>query len=167
LESGRDKILSWLLEEGLEVRVEPVPPGVPVEWVVLVQIPGVVKVNVAIQQPRGRVDVIAISLGVMIGPEHRELITRLGREDRLILASGILRDLIMVCSDCAIAVQPSLEDPQFINVTKLVYASSLSRESLMSVLRLMANIFTLIVTDINSSLAAKGLYRRPSEGMVM
>jgi hypothetical protein len=167
LESGRDKILSWLLEEGLEVRVEPVPPGVPVEWVVLVQIPGVVKVNVAIQQPRGRVDVIAVSLGVMIGPEHRELITRLGREDRLILASGILRDLIMVCSDCAIAVQPSLEDPQFINVTKLVYASSLSRESLMSVLRLMANIFTLIVTDINSSLAAKGLYRRPSEGMVM
>jgi len=167
LESGRDKILSWLLEEGLEVRVEPVPPGVPVEWVVLVQIPGVVKVNVAIQQPKGRVDVIAISLGVMIGPEHRELITRLGREDRLILASGILRDLIMVCSDCAIAVQPSLEDPQFINVTKLVYASSLSRESLMSVLRLMANIFTLIVTDINSSLAAKGLYRRPSEGMVM
>jgi len=167
LESGRDKILSWLLEEGLEVRVEPVPPGVPVEWVVLVQIPGVVKVNVAIQQPRGRVDVIAVSLGVMIGPEHRELITRLGREDRLILASGILRDLIMVCSDCAIAVQPSLEDPQFINVTKLVYASSLSREGLMSVLRLMANIFTLIVTDINSSLAAKGLYRRPSEGMVM
>jgi hypothetical protein len=167
LESSRDKILSWLLEEGLEVRVEPVPPGVPVEWVVLVQIPGVVKVNVAIQQPRGRVDVIAVSLGVMIGPEHRELITRLGREDRLILASGILRDLIMVCSDCAIAVQPSLEDPQFINVTKLVYASSLSRESLMSVLRLMANIFTLIVTDINSSLAAKGLYRRPSEGMVM
>jgi hypothetical protein len=167
LESGRDKILSWLLEEGLEVRVEPVPPGVPVEWVVLVQIPGVVKVNVAIQQPRGRVDVIAVSLGVMIGPEHRELIMRLGREDRLILASGILRDLIMVCSDCAIAVQPSLEDPQFINVTKLVYASSLSRESLMSVLRLMANIFTLIVTDINSSLAAKGLYRRPSEGMVM
>lgn len=167
MESGRDKILSWLLEEGLEVRVEPVPPGVPVEWVVLVQIPGVVKVNVAIQQPRGRVDVIAVSLGVMIGPEHRELIMRLGREDRLILASGILRDLIMVCSDCAIAVQPSLEDPQFINVTKLVYASSLSRESLMSVLRLMANIFTLIVTDINSSLAAKGLYRRPSEGMVM
>jgi hypothetical protein len=167
LESGRDKILSWLLEEGLEVRVEPVPPGVPVEWVVLVQIPGVVKVNVAIQQPRGRVDVIAISLGVMIGPEHRELIMRLGREDRLILASGILRDLIMVCSDCAIAIQPSLEDPQFINVTKLVYASSLSRESLMSVLRLMANIFTLIVTDINSSLAAKGLYRRPSESMVM
>jgi hypothetical protein len=167
LESDRDKILSWLLEEGLEVRVEPVPPGVPVEWVVLVQIPGVVKVNVAIQQPRGRVDVIAISLGVMIGPEHRELITRLGREDRLILASGILRDLIMVCSDCAIAVQPSLEDPQFINVTKLVYASSLSRESLMSVLRLMANMFTLIVTDINSSLAAKGLYRRPPEGMVM
>jgi hypothetical protein len=167
LESGRDKILSWLLEEGLEVRVEPVPPGVPVEWVVLVQIPGVVKVNVAIQQPKGRVDVIAISLGVMIGPEHRELIMRLGREDRLILASGILRDLIMVCSDCVIAVQPSLEDPQFINVTKLVYASSLSRESLMSVLRLMANIFTLIVTDINSSLAAKGLYRRPSESMVM
>jgi hypothetical protein len=37
----------------------------------------------------------------------------------------------------------------------------------MSVLRLMANMFTLIVTDINSSLAAKGLYRRPSEGMVM
>jgi hypothetical protein len=167
LESSRDKILSWLTEEGLEVRVEPVPPGVPVEWVVLVQIPGVVKVNVAIQQPRGRVDVIAISLGVMIGPEHRELIMRLVREDRLILASGILRDLIMVCSDCAIAVQPSLEDPQFINVTKLVYSSSLSRESLMSVLRLMANIFTLIVTDINSSLAAKGLYRRPSEGMVM
>jgi hypothetical protein len=167
LESGRDKILSWLTEEGLEVRVEPVPPGVPVEWVVLVQIPGVVKVNVAIQQPRGRVDVIAISLGVMIGPEHRELIMRLGREDRLILASGILRDLIMVCSDCAIAIQPSLEDPQFINVTKLVYASSLSRESLMSVLRLMTNIFTLIVTDINSSLVAKGLYRRPSESMVM
>jgi hypothetical protein len=167
LESSRDKILSWLTEEGLEVRVEPVPPGVPVEWVVLVQIPGVVKVNVAIQQPRGRVDVIAISLGVMIGPEHRELIMRLVREDRLILASGILRDLIMVCSDCAIAIQPSLEDLQFINVTKLVYVSSLSRESLMSVLRLMTNIFTLIVTDINSSLAAKGLYRRPSESMVM
>jgi hypothetical protein len=78
-----------------------------------------------------------------------------------------MRDLIMVCSDCAIAIQPSLEDPQFINVSKLAYTSSLTKEGLMSMLRLMANIFTLIVTDINSALASKGLYRRPSEGMVM
>ncbi len=167
MESSRDRILLWLAEEGLEVKVEQVPPGVPVEWVVIVQIPGVVKVNVAIQQPKGRVDVIAISLGVMIGPEHRDLISRLSREDRLVLSSSILRDLVMVCSDCAIAIQPSLEDPQFINVTKLAYASSLTREGLMNVLRLMANMFTLIVTDINLNLALKGLYRRSSETMVM
>ncbi len=167
MEASRDKILSWLVEEGLEVRVESVPPGVPVEWVILVQIPGVIKVGVAIQQPKGKGDVIAVSLGVMIGPEHRDLILRLSREDRFILASNILRDLIMVCSDCVIAVQPSLEDPQFINVSKLAYVSSLTKESLMNSLRLMANMFNLIVTDINSALALKGFYRRSPETMVM
>jgi hypothetical protein len=167
LEPSRDRILLWLAEEGLEVKVEQVPPGVPVEWVVLVQIPGVVRVNVAIQQPKGRVDVIVVSLGVMVGPEHRDSMLKLSREDRIVLASDVMRDLIMVCGDCAIAIQPSLEDPQFINVSKLAYTSSLTKEGLMSMLRLMANIFTLIVTDINSALASKGLYRRPSEGMVM
>lgn len=167
MESSKDMVLLWLAEEGLEVKVERVPPGVPVEWVILVQIPSIVKVNVAIQQPKGRVDVIVVSLSVVIGPEHRDSILKLSREDRVVLASSIMRDLIMVCGDCAITIQPSLEDPQLINISKFAYTSSLTREGLMSVLRLMANTFTLIVTDINSTLASKGLYRRPSESMVM
>ena len=164
---SKDKMLSWLAEEGLEVKVESVPPGVPVEWVILVQIPSIVKVNVAIQQPKGKVDMIVFSLGVMIGPEHRDSILKLSREDRVVLASSIMRDLIMVCSDCAITIQPSLEDPQFINISKFTYTGSLTKEGLMSVLRLMANMFALIVTDINSTLASKSLYKRPSESMVM
>lgn len=167
MELSRDRILSWLAEEGLEVRVEQVPPGVPVEWVILVQIPGVVKVSIAIQQPKGRSDTLAVTLGVMIGPEHRDAISRLMRDERVVLTSSILRDLILACPDCVIMVQPSLEDPQFINVTKLVYVSSLTRESLMSHLRMLTNLFTLIVTDINSMLASKGLYRRQPETMVM
>jgi len=167
LQSNRDKILTWLAEEGLEVRVEPIPPNVPLEWVVLVQAPGFIKVSIAIQQPKGKEDIIAVTLGVMVGPEHREALSKLSREERVVLASGILRDLILACPDCLIAIQPSLEDPQFINVTKLVYTSSLTKENLLYAVRLLVNMFNLIVTDINSTLAQKGMYRRPSEPMVI
>ncbi|MDM7274782.1 MAG: DUF2299 family protein [Thermoprotei archaeon] len=160
-ESLKSQIIEWLTREGLEVRVEPVPPGVPVEWVIIVPIPGPAPINVAVQQPRGRPDVIAVTLGVMVGAEHREALSRLARDDRLILASEMLKSLIVMCPDCAIAIQPSLEDFQFINVTKVEYAESATRERILSTVKLMANAFTLIVTCINSTLASKGLYRKP------
>ncbi|MFN4045857.1 MAG: DUF2299 family protein [Acidilobaceae archaeon] len=157
----KERVISWLTSEGLEVRVEPVPPGVPVEWVIIVPIPGPVPINVAIQQPRGRPDVIAVTLGVMVGVEHREALSKLSRDDRLVLASEMLKCLIVMCPDCAITIQPSLEDFQLINVTKVEYAESATREKILSTVKLMANAFTLIVTSINSTLASKGLYRRP------
>lgn len=167
MEASKDRILLWLAEEGLDVRLEPVPPGVPLEWVILVQIPGVIKVNVAVQQPKGKTDIVAITMGIMVGPDHRDSLSKLTREERFVLTAGILRDLIMVCPDCVIVIQPSLEDPQFINITKLTYTSTLTKESLLSAIRLMVNMFTLVVTDINATLASKGLYRRSHESMVM
>ncbi len=165
--SLKSQIIEWLTREGLEVRVEPVPPEVPVDWVVIVPIPGSTPINVAVQQPRGRPDVIAVTLGVMVGAEHRDALSRLTRDDRLVLASDMLKSLIVMCPDCAVAIQPSLEDFQLINVTKIEYAENTTRERILSTVRLMANAFTLIVTSINSTLASKGLYKRPPKEPVV
>ncbi|MCS7107292.1 MAG: DUF2299 family protein [Acidilobaceae archaeon] len=164
--SLRDKVLVWLAEEGLETRIENVPPGVPVEWAVSAFLPGPIRIGVIIQQPKDRKDIIMLTLGVMVGSEHRDGLMKLGVGERVQIAHDMLKSLLYLCPDCSIFMQPSLEDLQYINVSKIHYVNSLTREDLMYSVRVLGNTFILIVSELNTSLTVKGvLKKRDGEGI--
>lgn len=164
----RDMILIWLAEEGLEAKVEPVPPGVAIEWAVSTFIPGPQRIGMMVQKPSGNRKYLVVSIGIMMSPEHREDVMKMSQQERALLFGQILRDVLMLCPDCSVALFPSLDDVQTINVASFIHEDNLSRESLMRSIRVLANVFMLIVAEINLALIAKGIQRRPRpEGMTM
>lgn len=166
---SQDAVLKWLASEGFSVRVESVPPVAPIEWLVIVEVPSIPRVHVAVQKPKARDDILAIGIGVALGLEHREAFSKLPRNDKIAIASQVLHDLVMFCRDCSVGLQPSLEDLQFINVSRVLYVKDVSRESLSVAVREMANAFALIVSILNRELSLRGieLGRKREESMVM
>lgn len=162
----RDTILVWLAEEGLEAKVEPVPPGMAIEWAISTFIPGPQRIGMMVQRLGGGRKYVIVSMGVMVSPEHREELMKMSPQERALLSGQILRDVLALCPDCSVALFPSLDDLQTINVASFIHESSLNRESLMRSIRVLANIFMLIVAEINVTLMSKGL-RKQREGMVM
>ncbi|MEN2999739.1 MAG: DUF2299 family protein [Acidilobaceae archaeon] len=158
--SLRDKLLVWLAEEGLETRIESVPPGVPVEWAISAFLPGPIRVGVIMQQPKDRKDVVMLTLGVMVGNEHREGLMKLSLGERVQIAHDMLKSLLFLCPDCSIFMQPSLEDLQYINLSRVHYVNNLTREELMYSVRVLSNAFILVVSELNTSLAARGVLKR-------
>ena len=148
----KDKIVSWLLDENFEVKSEQPPPNVPVEWIISVTVPAPIKTKILVQMPSAKRDRVVLTLGVAISDVHREGIRKLEPAKRLTLMTGILRDLILLCPDCFIAVQPNLIDPGGLLITKTIYLESLSRESLASGIKVLVNCFALIVARLNAEL---------------
>ncbi|MEM1873051.1 MAG: DUF2299 family protein [Acidilobaceae archaeon] len=154
---SQEEVLRWLTAEGFSVRVESVPPFAPLDWLLLVEVPSIPRIHVAIQKPKARDDIVALGIGVALGPDHRDAFASLPRNERIAIASQILHDLVMFCRDCSVGLQPSLEELQFINVTKVLYASDLSREKLSTAVREMSNAFALIVSILNRELSIRGV----------
>ncbi|MCX8196234.1 MAG: DUF2299 family protein [Acidilobaceae archaeon] len=158
--SMRDRVLIWLAEEGLETRVESVPAEIPIDWALSAFLPGPLRIGVTIQQPKDRKDLIMLSMGIMLGPEHREGLAKLAFGEKVSIANEILKSLILLCPDCSIVVQPSLEDLQYISVSRVHYANSVTKEELMYSVRVLGNAFVLVVSELNSALAVRGLLRK-------
>ncbi|MEM1847452.1 MAG: DUF2299 family protein [Acidilobaceae archaeon] len=154
---SQEEVLKWLASDGFSVRIENVPSLALVDWVLLVEVPSVPRINVAVQKPKTRDDMMVVGIGVALGPDHKEAFDKLPRTERVAIASQILHDLLMFCRDCSVILQPSLDELQFINVSKILYTKNVSRELVSTAVREMANAFALIVSILNRELSVRGI----------
>lgn len=167
---SKEEVLKWLASDGFSVRIENIPSLAPVDWMLLVEVPSVPRINVTIQKPKVRDDIVVVGIGVALGPDHREAFDKLPRTDRIAIASQILHDLLMFCKDCSVVIQPALDELQFINVTKILYTKNISKEFVSTAVREMANAFALIVSILNRELSIRGVElkaKRKEDTMVM
>ena len=156
----REKIIAWLVDEDHEVKSESPPPGAPVEWLVKVTVKAPIRVNVLVQQPSSKKDRIVISLGIALSDVHRRELMKLEERERVRIVAEIYSDVLKMCPDCVSIVQPSLNEPQGIAVSRIIYHESLTRESVASTVRVFMNIFANIVASLNARLGTTGMERR-------
>ncbi len=148
----KDKIVSWMLDEDHDVSKESVPPEAPVEWVIGVTVKAPVRVKLLIQQPKAKRDRIAVTLGVLVSPVHQQALADRGQQETVRIMARILEDLMLLCPDCLILVQPSLTTPQNIVLTKILYEEEVTRAKLTATVRMLVNAYILLITVMNSEL---------------
>ena len=153
MSSIKDKLVQWLVDEGLEVKSEPVPKEAPVEWVIRVtaRIPPTIA-NILIQQPSGKDNQIIFTLGIMISPEHKSKFNMLTEEKRMIVIAEVLKVAYTICPECIIIVQPTPITAQNLLITKIAYHEELNRVVVANTIRKLANLLSLISAILNAEL---------------
>ena len=121
LASLQDLITKWLVEESFVVSRLETPPEARVMWSLGVSTPGTPGVKFTVFLPVDRQDRVVVAMGIAISPEHRGEIEKLKPAERVRVMHSILSKALMVCSDCKIAVQPSILDPQTIGINVEVF----------------------------------------------
>ena len=150
----KKKVVEWLIDEGLEVSSGDVPQGAPLEWVIKATMKAPIRVSIVVQQPKGKKDRIDMILGVAISDFHKRRLTELKPIQRAKLINALLVDLVCACPDCFIVVQPRIDNPQGVLVSRPLQGSHINRETLGEAIRVMANIYLLIVAKFNSELGS-------------
>ena len=164
-EGLKEKILAWLAEE-FDVSTGQLPANAPVEWAVKASVRGA-RIVVTVQKPRGR-DAIVLTLGVGLGPKHREALSNMPDHERVKIMAELVKGLYTMCPDCSIAAQPSLEKPEVIIVTKAIYLDGgLVRGVLLSAARTLANMAVYIMIHVNVSLGLYGQRGGGGEGYML
>jgi hypothetical protein len=163
-EDIRSRLLSWLVDEGHEVKSAEVPPQAPLEWSMLVTVKAPLRVNIVVQKPV-RAEKIALTMGVKLSPQHQAAYNALPEKERALIRSGLVESLLHMCPSCIVIPQPpapaSLEG---IAVTREVPLYTLPADPSMVVfrrevsetVRLLANAYQLIVEVLNSRLGTRG-----------
>jgi len=148
----KDTIMQWLLEEGVEVKKLEAPPHLRIKWGFDIFTPPPLRVNIKIFQPEKFNDRIVILLGVQVSPVHLAELNRKNREEKVRFSAKLLKGIISVCSDCSIALQPSLVDFNTISVAKTLFHDNLTRELLVKTLINMINAYLYIIATFNEEL---------------
>lgn len=148
----KDTLMQWLLEEGVEVKKLEAPPHLKIKWGFDVFTPPPLRVNIKIFQPEKFTDRIVVLLGVQVSSAHLAELSRKSKEEKIRFSARLLKGLIGVCSDCSIALQPSLVDFNTISVAKTLFHSSFSRELLVKTLINMINAYLFIIATFNEEL---------------
>ncbi|MCE4612855.1 MAG: DUF2299 domain-containing protein [Desulfurococcales archaeon] len=152
MDNYKEKIAAWLIDEDLEVKSEPIPTGAPIEWALRVSVKAPVRVSLVLQQPSTKKDRIVATMGATLSDVHRRELFSLPEARRVEIVTEIFNTLISMCPDCLVFVQPSFSNPTAIAITKIIYHETLSRDSIASTVRLLANAFAVIVSLLNSRL---------------
>ncbi len=148
----RDDILSWLVEEGLEVQKGPVPSGAPVEWALLVRVPAPLIVNITIQKPKD-FNKIALTMVVKLSPEHLQAFRNRPPKERAKLIAEILIDMLKICPQCIVVNQPpKLDETEALIATREIIEEGLKKEVIVESIRTLANVYQLVVLKISSVL---------------
>jgi hypothetical protein len=148
----KENILSWLVEEGFEVQKGPVPPGAPFEWTLLVKVPAPLVVNITIQKPKN-FDKVSFTMVVKLSPEHLQAFRSKPIRERASLIADILIDMLRVCPKCIVINQPpKLDETEALIATREILYDDLNKTSVVDTLRLLANIYQLVVLRIASAL---------------
>ncbi len=158
----KSKLLSWLVDEGHEVKGVEAPPQAPVEWSMLVTVKAPLRVNIVVQKPV-RVEKLALTMGVKLSPQHQSAFNALPEQERALLRAAMVEGVLAICPTCIVIPQPpapaSLEG---IAVTREVPLYMLTADPAMVLLRreisesvrILANTYQLIVEMLNSRLGA-------------
>ena len=148
----RDDILSWLVEEGFEVQKGPIPPGAPFDWALLVRVPTPLLVNITVQKPKN-FEKVAFTMVVKFSPEHLQAFKERPVKERISLVADILVDMLKLCPLCIVASQPPrLEETEAILATREVLTENLSKATVVDTVRVLANVYQLVVLKIASAL---------------
>ncbi len=156
-------ILNWLLEEDYEVKAERIPPEAPIEWVLGVTVRAPVQVKLLVQKPKEKADRIAVTLGVLVSPAHKEALASRGPIETFRVMGRIAEAILSLCPDCIFIVQPAPTKPENIVVTRILYAEELTRALLAKTARILVNSYILIITIMNSELGTM-TGQRPTSG---
>jgi len=168
-EELRAKVLSWLVDEGFEVKKMEVPPQAPLDWSMLVTVKVPIQVNIAIQKPRESNKVI-VSMGVKLSPYHQKAFNSLAEPDRLELRASLVESLLHLCPDCIVVPQP----PTATTMEGMLVSRELPltmggegglRLEILRTCRVLANAYQLIVEKLNARLGTGEKPRRDT--MVM
>ncbi len=151
-ENLRDKILAWLVDEDYEVKSETLPAEAPIEWALGVTVKAPIQVKLIVQQAKTKKDRIAVTLGVLVSPVHREALEERGPSETLRIMSRVIEAIIHACPDCLVLVQPSPAQPQNIVITRILYEEEVNRASLTRTIRVLVNAYLLIITVMNGEL---------------
>ena len=149
-EGLRDKILSWIAEDEFNASIESPPPGAPLDWVIRATSHVPVQANVIVQKPKGKDNIVIVSLGVVVSDHHYRRLLEMKEKERARAVFELIRSLNLMCPDCIVIIQPSIVDVQRILVTRALYTESLTREKLLSTIRIMVNMFALISLDLTT-----------------
>jgi len=148
----RELITKWLLEESYTVS-NMGSAGMPgIEWGLNVSTPGVPGVKFSIICPSNKKDRVVLVLGVVISPEHRRELEKLGVNERIRLLHSILLKALLVCIDCKIAVKPAISDPQAIVINIEVFNEEIEKygkHHFMKILYRLVNTYLAIVSGFN------------------
>jgi hypothetical protein len=148
----KEQLIAWLAEEDYEVSVESPPKEAPVEWMLRVTSKVPVRVNIIIQQPRGKEGQLVASLGVVISEQHYQGLMSLPEKERALIVYEIVRDLTLACPECLVIVQPSLVDMQRLVVTRTLFVDELTREKVSNTIRVLVNMFSLLSLRLSASI---------------
>lgn len=146
----KQDVMGWLADEDFEVHLETPPQGAPVNWIIRAVSKIPVKANIILQEPREKPDRLVITLGVMVSDYHKAKMGELNDSERAILSYEILESLLSLCPDCLILLQPSLTDLQSIVITKILYEEEITRANLLSTVKTVVNMFSLLVLKLTS-----------------
>lgn len=150
----RNRVVEWLVDEGLEVSTSEVPQGAPIEWAIKATMKAPIRVSIILQQPKGKGERVDVVLGVAISEFHKRKLRDLDSARRARMMNDLIVKIICACPDCLVAVQPRIDDPHGILVSKTLQGSKVTRENLAEMIRVMANIYLLIVAMFNSELGS-------------
>ncbi len=152
----RDEILGWLADEDFEVKLETPPPNAPVEWVIKATSKIPLKANLIIQQPKTKSDRIVVTLGVMVAEHHKKGLKELKPEERASLIYDLIGKLQSLCPECLVIAQPNPLAPESIVFTKIIYLENLSRQGFLDSIRVLVNMFSLVVMALSSKFGPFG-----------
>ncbi len=147
----KEKIIAWLVDEGVEVKMMPVPPGAPVEWNLLASLKAPIPVKVNIQK-RTDAPKLAFIMGVAFSKTHLDMIMELDAAERRELIAGMLQGILLLCPDCIVATQPpNIEEAKSIIVTREILTDGETlRLEVSRTLRILANSFVYVILSLTS-----------------
>lgn len=149
-----DRILAWLVEEGNEVQKTPVPREAPVEWSLLVKVKAPLVVNISIQKAKG-LDKLVFTMLVKLSPEHLAAFKSLPPKSRASLVADIIVDSLKVCPTCIVVNQPPKpEETEAFIASREAPLELVDRRLVSETVRVLANIYQLIVVRVSTALEA-------------
>jgi len=148
----RDKILAWLVEEGYEVQSTQAPPNAPVDWGLLVRVKAPILVNINVQKMRGQ-EKLAIVMGVRMSPAHLNAFKSKPPMERVSIVASVVGDALKMCPLCIVVHQPpNPQEAEAFIVSREIPLWLLDRRTLAEAVRVLANIYQVIVIGLTSKL---------------